>query len=200
MCLRLSYILSKSTSAIDWDQVVLVFHLCWHKLETLKAIPDTLAKLTLNSNAWAWPEEGYLVCQVWMWRKLSVGKGDCANWAGTFLLMWFPPWKDFTAPILTAPLLVNTPSIARISLERNALRHEPYEPTWYKSTDDHLVSNVLTPSHQRLAESGLCCRTGGAAHPASSKSQHTVLDYEAGQVAYNPIQLGDAALWESGKA
>ena len=52
----------------------------------------------------------------------------------------------------------------------------------------------LNPSHQRLAESGSCCKTGEVVHPASGISQHKALGYEAGQASCSPIQPDDSAL------
>ena len=46
-----AYHRAESVWAIDWDQLALAFHRCWESVETLKAMPATPAKLTLNSKA-----------------------------------------------------------------------------------------------------------------------------------------------------
>ena len=57
------------------------------------------------------------ICPVWLCKQDSIGNRELAKLSGTCWFTWVPGWKDFTAPILVAPLLEKSRSIEQIILD-----------------------------------------------------------------------------------
>ena len=82
-------------------------------------------RLTSNSNEYFSPILGYFVCQVWMWKNISIRRGLPRNLSNACWFICVPNWKLLTSHILGVAFLMRFLSIAQIILLRRALKHEP---------------------------------------------------------------------------